>query len=187
MYLRTDDSVVKFIVDMGDSADRNYIYYFPTGLQWDKTVTGVWDFNMKYGDCPANQGQSLILTNPISMASGLKHMHAAFPAKPESVQAEPTVLKNVKIGGIRSHFMRKNLSLKAKVLPEIHIAQEDSQEVSEVPLELSSLFKNKILKSLSVFQNNKEVWEFVDEVFAQWDLDQDGFISVDDLTKGGAS
>lgn len=56
MYLRTDDSVVKFIVDMGDSTERNYIYYFPTGLQWDKTVTGVWDFNMKYGDCPANQG-----------------------------------------------------------------------------------------------------------------------------------
>lgn len=120
----------------------------------------------------------------MATAGGLKHLRAAFPAKPESIEAEPSVFKNAKIGGIRSHFVRKNLSLNAKVLPEKIISHEVSEEVSEVPLEVLAVFKNKILKSLA-FKNEKEIWEFVDKRFAEGDLDKDGFISVDDLTKLG--
>lgn len=48
LYIRSEDNAVQFIVDQSDK-DEDFIYYFPTGIVEDKSVNGVWDFNMKYG------------------------------------------------------------------------------------------------------------------------------------------
>ena len=52
IYMRTSDKAIEFIVDSNTYGVDNIIY-FPSGIDWDKSARGVWDYKMKYSKCPA--------------------------------------------------------------------------------------------------------------------------------------
>lgn len=50
LYIRPSDMALVYFVDA--TGDETKILHFPTGLVYDTTLSGVWDFSFKYGHCP---------------------------------------------------------------------------------------------------------------------------------------
>jgi hypothetical protein len=50
LYIKESVNAVEYIVDQSNP-NKTFYYYFPALIRSDKEVTGVWDFNMKYGSC----------------------------------------------------------------------------------------------------------------------------------------
>lgn len=57
--MRASDKAIEFIVD-SNKYGVDTILYFPSGLDWDKSARGVWDYKMKYSKCPAEIKKAFI-------------------------------------------------------------------------------------------------------------------------------
>lgn len=102
LYIRQSDKAVEFIVDQNDLVD-DFIYFFPTGLVEDRTVLGVWDFNMKYGQCP-NEDSHLSMIQKGPLAGFLNEKPTSlpsFPEMPDSIEHRPVVHEK-RLGGVRA-------------------------------------------------------------------------------------
>ena len=113
------------------------MYYFPSGLNWDKTVTGVWDYEFEWATkCKAGNASNIFtaFTN-----FNAKAPFASLPA----AGAKPA-LKSLTTGGVKSLFKKTSEVKSFSALPDKATFRLDWTEVtasSSAAKTIMSLFK----------------------------------------------
>lgn len=130
IYMRPSDNAIEFIVD-ASGGNYDMVAYFPSGLTVDNTTYGVYDFELRYGQCANNA------------TFGLFKSLRSFKAKPalekpaDLAKPRPQVLASV--GGVRSLFKSKPKAMVALPDKATFALNKQAAVAGESPFKL---FKN---------------------------------------------
>ena len=103
IYQRPSDRAIEFIVDASQS-QYDVVVYFPDGLTLDNNVTGVWDYELRYGKCTNNHSINSFTKVFSSHKTPIGNTRLS---KPANLAAKPRAIITNQASGVRSHFMDK--------------------------------------------------------------------------------
>ena len=110
IYQRPSDRAIEFIVD-ASYTDVDAVFYFPSGLTVDNSTYGVWDYEMKYGQCPNNA--SAFVFSKLFAPKSLARAHH----KPANLREKPRAFGLAQEGGLRAIFKRAAPKVAAVAAP----------------------------------------------------------------------
>ena len=187
LYLDSTTNVVEFIVD-GTPTSRDIVYYFPEGLVWDKTVSGVYDFELRYGTCP-NQAS---VSNFLTAAKKLHHQTPTMPAlgsKPAKKAA----------GGVKSLFKHTTSAKSfAAAMPSKATFVVNKEEVAAAPKPAFTNLFRQAASSAPVAQASPKMASFknfvqgqslytrtekVNWIFQTYDSNYDGYLNKSEVKR----
>jgi Ca2+-binding EF-hand superfamily protein len=165
IYQRPADRAIEFIVHANGNYDD--VVYFPAGLTVDNTVNGVWDYALKYGQCP-NNGTAFAFAN---LFGGKSLAHKPLTSKPDNLQAKPRATASQREGGVRSLF--KSAATKSMVAAP----NKATFLLNTVTAPHHNHNTFSLLSKMSMVSQKDVIAEAFDDV----DENDDGCIDIDEL------
>ena len=194
LYVRPSDQVIEFIVD-SNNYDADIVSYFPSGLTWDKTVSGVYDYELRYGTCANNASLSSFtklfapkvsvnkMAKPANNekprahaapAGGVKSLfHTASKAAPAAPAKSTFVVNKAQAAPSAPTAMFKNMKAEAK--PATSSIKSMFKAAATSAPQASKLAQVK--SYLKSYTDDSSLAQEIDAVFAIIDTNQDGYIT----------
>ena len=174
IYQRPADRAIEFIVDASHS-QYDVVVYFPSGLTVDNTTYGVWDYEMKYGQCPNNA--TTFAFSKLFAPKSLARAHH----KPANLRAKPRASGLAQEGGLRAIFKRAAPKVAAVAAPNkaTFVLNKGPATASAKQSPLSMI--NRMAAPMSAVASDNDLEEEVDQVFDLTDSNDDDCIDWAEL------